>query len=76
MHVMHLLHDAGPIVVHCSAGIGRTGALLTVDVVLAMVARDIKFDIQRVVEELRRQRQGMIQTKVGGGRNILIILKK
>ena len=64
MHVMHLLHDSGPIVVHCSAGIGRTGALVTVDIVLALVAMDTKFDVQRVVEELRRQRQGMIQTKV------------
>ena len=64
---MHLLHDSGPVIVHCSAGIGRTGALLTIDMVLALVGKDLKFDIQRVVEELRRQRQGMIQTKVTMG---------
>ena len=51
-------------VVHCSAGIGRTGALITMDVVLAMIERGLKFDIHKIVTDLRRQRQGMIQTKV------------
>ena len=62
---LHLVHNTGPVVVHCSAGIGRTGALITVDIVLAMVEKDLKFDIQKIVTDLRRQRQGMIQTKVG-----------
>ena len=58
-----MVHDTGPVVVHCSAGIGRTGALITLDVILAMIERDLKFDINKIVMDLRRQRHGMIQTK-------------
>ncbi|XP_064639301.1 tyrosine-protein phosphatase non-receptor type 13-like isoform X2 [Lineus longissimus] len=63
IQLMHLYHTTGPIVVHCSAGIGRTGALLTIDLVLAHMEKDLKFEIPSLVKELREQRQGMIQTK-------------
>ncbi|EIE19549.1 hypothetical protein COCSUDRAFT_67695 [Coccomyxa subellipsoidea C-169] len=59
---------AGPPVVHCSAGIGRTGTFCAVDVALqrlrsgdygiAVSAAELK----PVVAELRRQRSGMVQT--------------
>ena len=61
---MHELHSGGPILVHCSAGIGRTGTLITLDIVLGSIERDLKFDIHQIVSDLRRQRPGMIQTKV------------
>jgi protein tyrosine phosphatase len=63
IHFMNLVHDSGAIVVHCSAGIGRTGTLLTLDITKSMIESDIKFDIHKIVNDLRRQRQGMIQTK-------------
>ncbi|XP_068744131.1 tyrosine-protein phosphatase non-receptor type 13-like isoform X2 [Montipora capricornis] len=52
-----------PVVVHCSAGIGRTGALITIDVALALMERDLPFDVNKIIRDLREQRQGMIQTK-------------
>ena len=61
---MHELEQGGPILVHCSAGIGRTGTLLTLDIVLGCIERDLKFDIHEIVTGLRKQRPGMIQTKV------------
>ena len=59
----HVYHTSGPLVIHCSAGIGRTGALITIDIGLAKLEYDGKCDIFEIVKDLRRQRQGMIQTK-------------
>ncbi|XP_070545261.1 tyrosine-protein phosphatase non-receptor type 13-like isoform X2 [Ptychodera flava] len=63
MRFMRKIHQSGPIVVHCSAGIGRTGTVITIDLILAMVERDLDFSIHEIVQGLRGQRQGMIQTK-------------
>ncbi|XP_022779941.1 tyrosine-protein phosphatase non-receptor type 13-like isoform X3 [Stylophora pistillata] len=61
---MRLLADGpGPIVVHCSAGIGRTGALITIDVAMGLMERESLFDVNKIIRNLREQRQGMIQTK-------------
>lgn len=59
----HVYHTSGPLVIHCSAGIGRTGALITIDIGLARLEVEGKCDIFEIVKDLRRQRQGMIQTK-------------
>nr|XP_006812581.1 PREDICTED: tyrosine-protein phosphatase non-receptor type 13-like [Saccoglossus kowalevskii] len=63
MRYMRKIHHSGPIVVHCSAGIGRTGTVITIDLILAMIERDLDFSIYEIVQGLRQQRQGMIQTK-------------
>ncbi|CAH1247149.1 PTPN13 [Branchiostoma lanceolatum] len=61
--VIRRFHQSGPVLVHCSAGIGRTGVLILVDAVIGLVERDQPFDIQKLVETMREQRQGMVQTK-------------
>ncbi|XP_033112583.1 tyrosine-protein phosphatase non-receptor type 13-like isoform X2 [Anneissia japonica] len=60
---MRRIHQSGPIVVHCSAGIGRTGTLITIDTMMNLVDQNEQFKIYDIVKELRRQRHGMIQTK-------------
>ena len=56
--------SAGPAVVHCSAGIGRTGVLIAVDIgIQGILQEDPKVDILRVVSTLRQDRAGMVQTR-------------
>lgn len=54
-----------PIVVHCSAGIGRTGTFLAIHIALQKVAtsKHAKFDVLKTVLQLREQRSGMVQSK-------------
>uniref|UniRef100_A0A3Q2Y6L4 Protein tyrosine phosphatase non-receptor type 18 n=1 Tax=Hippocampus comes TaxID=109280 RepID=A0A3Q2Y6L4_HIPCM len=59
---MRHVHRSGPIVTHCSAGIGRSGTLICIDVVLGLISKD--FDISDVVRNMRLQRKGMVQTEV------------
>lgn len=63
LQLIHAHHTTGPILVHCSAGIGRTGALITIDLALAQIERKGRCDIFEIVLELRKQRYGMIQVK-------------
>ncbi|KAJ7986804.1 hypothetical protein DPEC_G00332180 [Dallia pectoralis] len=60
---MRNIHQSGPIVTHCSAGIGRSGTLICIDVVLGLISKDADFDISDVVRNMRLQRQGMVQTE-------------
>ncbi|XP_046358066.2 tyrosine-protein phosphatase Lar-like [Haliotis rufescens] len=53
----------GPLLVHCSAGIGRTGTYITLDYHLDKIQTDDEVDIFDFVCKLRDQRKGMIQTK-------------
>uniref|UniRef100_A0A671V945 Tyrosine-protein phosphatase non-receptor type 13 n=1 Tax=Sparus aurata TaxID=8175 RepID=A0A671V945_SPAAU len=60
---MRHVHRSGPIITHCSAGIGRSGTLICIDVVLGLIGKDADFDISDVVRNMRLQRQGMVQTE-------------
>uniref|UniRef100_A0A8C5JH57 Tyrosine-protein phosphatase non-receptor type 13 n=1 Tax=Junco hyemalis TaxID=40217 RepID=A0A8C5JH57_JUNHY len=60
---MRHVHKAGPIITHCSAGIGRSGTLICIDVVLGLISRDLDFDISDLVRTMRLQRHGMVQTE-------------
>uniref|UniRef100_UPI0035900478 tyrosine-protein phosphatase non-receptor type 1-like isoform X2 n=1 Tax=Myxine glutinosa TaxID=7769 RepID=UPI0035900478 len=52
----------GPIVVHCSAGIGRSGTFCLVDSCLALHAARGEPDVYQVLLDLRKFRMGLIQT--------------
>jgi len=61
----------GPIVVHCSAGIGRSGTFCTVHSIIEKLRLDIQqapekepeFNIIKTVLFMREMRSGMVQTK-------------
>ncbi|XP_032780937.2 tyrosine-protein phosphatase non-receptor type 9 isoform X2 [Daphnia magna] len=55
-------HPLGPpIVVHCSAGIGRTGSLCTIDICLRRLEDVGTIDVLGTVEKIRSQRAHSIQ---------------
>ncbi|XP_055986886.1 tyrosine-protein phosphatase non-receptor type 5 [Sorex fumeus] len=51
-----------PIVVHCSAGIGRTGCFIATSICCQQLRREGVVDILRTTCQLRQDRGGMIQT--------------
>ncbi|XP_055749147.1 tyrosine-protein phosphatase non-receptor type 2 isoform X2 [Salvelinus fontinalis] len=57
--------DHGPAVVHCSAGIGRSGTLSLVDTCLVLMDKrkdPSSVDIKAVLLDMRKYRMGLIQT--------------
>ncbi|CAI2737133.1 unnamed protein product [Dicrocoelium dendriticum] len=55
--------DAGPIIVHCSAGVGRTGAFILLDIILEQMKHEKAVDVHGAVSRLRSQRNFMVQTE-------------
>ncbi|KAK6631725.1 hypothetical protein RUM43_013789 [Polyplax serrata] len=51
-----------PVLVHCNAGVGRTGVTILCDLVLYTLDNNQEVDVPRVVALLRHQRMLMIQT--------------
>uniref|UniRef100_A0AC11EVC2 Uncharacterized protein n=1 Tax=Ovis aries TaxID=9940 RepID=A0AC11EVC2_SHEEP len=57
---------AGPMVVHCSAGIGRTGTIIVIDILVDVIRRqglECDIDVPKTIQLVRRQRSGMVQTE-------------
>ena len=54
---------AGPVVVHCTAGVGRTGTFVVVDAMLQRIAAEKTVDVFGYVSSLRRNRNLMVQVE-------------
>ncbi|XP_077309607.1 receptor-type tyrosine-protein phosphatase eta isoform X2 [Lithobates pipiens] len=54
---------SSPILVHCSAGVGRTGTLIALDRIIKHIEAEDKVDVYGVVYDLRMHRDLMVQTE-------------
>ena len=52
------------LLVHCSAGVGRTGTFITLDYMLERIKAEKTINIYEYISELRKQRVLMVQTVV------------
>ena len=64
----------GPILVHCSAGVGRTGTFIAVDIALEQASKDGVVDIAGIINRLKEQRMKMVQTVVSHCVNVEVSL--
>ncbi|XP_076686342.1 protein tyrosine phosphatase 10D isoform X1 [Andrena cerasifolii] len=55
--------DQRPIVVHCSAGVGRSGTFITLDRILQQILMSKYVDIFGIVWAMRKERVWMVQTE-------------
>lgn len=51
-----------PLLVHCSAGVGRTGVVILSEIMIACLEHNEVVDIPRVLDMLRQQRMMLVQT--------------
>ncbi|XP_048255868.1 uncharacterized protein LOC124120826 isoform X2 [Haliotis rufescens] len=56
-------HQTQPVIVHCSAGIGRTGTYIAIESLVDQAAAEGTVDVVSFVSNMRGQRKNMIQTK-------------
>ena len=54
--------EGSPILVHCSAGLGRSGVFVAVHCALEAHANGQRVDVETTVREMRKQREKMVQT--------------
>jgi len=55
--------DPGPIVIHCSAGVGRTGSFIAIDSLMEQMETEKVVDVYGFVAKMRKQRNYMVQTQ-------------
>eukprot|EP01103_Thecamoeba_quadrilineata_P018031 TRINITY_DN6659_c0_g1_i1.p1 TRINITY_DN6659_c0_g1~~TRINITY_DN6659_c0_g1_i1.p1 ORF type:complete len:313 (-),score=31.94 TRINITY_DN6659_c0_g1_i1:47-985(-) len=52
-----------PIVIHCSAGIGRSGSFIAIHYIISRMDKNMNYNVLATAKKMRRQRTGMIQTE-------------
>ena len=63
--VRHDYKSDRPILVHCSAGVGRTGTYITLDSMLERIKETDNINVYEFVRNMRAKRVLMVQTQVG-----------
>jgi len=56
-------NSQGPMVVHCSAGVGRSGTFIAIHHALERLEQGLDYDVKDIVTNMRQQRWGMVQTE-------------
>ncbi|XP_021954824.2 tyrosine-protein phosphatase 10D isoform X2 [Folsomia candida] len=52
-----------PIIIHCSAGVGRTGTFIGVDIAMNQIKMNKAINIPSIVSKMRKERVWMVQTE-------------
>eukprot|EP00730_Choanoeca_flexa_P017386 TRINITY_DN8366_c0_g1_i8.p1 TRINITY_DN8366_c0_g1~~TRINITY_DN8366_c0_g1_i8.p1 ORF type:complete len:791 (+),score=208.37 TRINITY_DN8366_c0_g1_i8:215-2587(+) len=55
------LNQGGPVLTHCSAGVGRSGTIIALDFACQLLENTGKVDLNQVVEEIRQDRVALVQ---------------
>ncbi|XP_076346483.1 tyrosine-protein phosphatase 69D-like isoform X2 [Tachypleus tridentatus] len=58
----HYVSDRGPLLVHCSAGVGRTGTFVAIDMLLQQLDEENQVDVYGCVCNLRHSRNFLVQS--------------
>ncbi|CAH8558781.1 unnamed protein product [Schistosoma intercalatum] len=62
MELDQLDHEDAPIIVHCSAGLGRTGCFIALCIGCEQLEKEGMVDVLKIVSRMRLDRGGMVQS--------------